>query len=188
MSQNDNSLPQAINLSNRLTHSMESLGTPQQIQMAIRPLQDEIAQLREERELERQEVAALHAKLTFLESLQEQDINRICLDIALDRKRIAKLEKSDSGKHRTGAKQVARLARVEALLITRQNEPMTFSEIGKFLELGHRDGKKNTRKQNMTHLGKAIGQDDRFRVFDSNTQKGSKMVCLRQDYFGGSMR
>ena len=44
-----------------------------------------------------EEIAALRLKLASLESLQEQDTTRICLDIAYDRQRIAKLEKSTPG-------------------------------------------------------------------------------------------
>jgi hypothetical protein len=82
-----------------------------------------------------------------------------------------------------GKKQTARLNRLEALLIARRNEPLTFSEIGKYLELGTRRGKTSTRRQNMTLLGKIIANDGRFCVFDSNTQKGAKMVSLDEAYF-----
>jgi hypothetical protein len=85
---------------------------------------------------------------------------------------------------RHGKKQEARLNRLEALLIARGNEPLTFSEIGKCLELGSRSGKATTRRQNMTLLGKILeSESKRFRVFDSETQKGAKMVCLASEYF-----
>jgi hypothetical protein len=83
-----------------------------------------------------------------------------------------------------GKKQVTRLNRLEALLIARGNEPITFSEVGKYLELGTRNGKTNTRRQNMTLFGKVLsGIPDRFEVFDSQTQKGSKMVRLTNRYY-----
>ena len=44
-----------------------------------------------------EEMAALRSRLVELESLQEQDTTRICLDIAYDRQRLAKLEKSEPG-------------------------------------------------------------------------------------------
>lgn len=56
------------------------------IEQAIEPLQNEIDQLQAE-------ITSLHAKLASLESLQEQDTSRICLDIAYDRRRLAALEK-----------------------------------------------------------------------------------------------
>jgi hypothetical protein len=46
-------------------------------------------------------------------------------------------------------------------------------------------GKKTTRKQNMTILGKVLESDSRFIVFESNTQKGKKMVRLDGEYFEG---
>jgi hypothetical protein len=83
-----------------------------------------------------------------------------------------------------GKKQEARLNRLEALLIARANEPLTFSEIGKYLELGSRCGKVTTRRQNMTLLGKILeAEGKRFHVFESNIQKGAEMVCLATDYF-----
>ena len=44
-----------------------------------------------------EEMTALRSRLIKLESLQEQDTTRICLDIAYDRERVAKLEKSEPG-------------------------------------------------------------------------------------------
>ena len=85
---------------------------------------------------------------------------------------------------RPGKKQEMRLNKLEALLIARGNEPITYAEIGKFLELGSRTGNSNTRKQNMTILGKILVESkDRFEVFDSSTQKGAKMVRLSSKYF-----
>jgi hypothetical protein len=55
------------------------------IREAIQPLQDEISDLKAV-------VASQEAKLTALESTEEQDVTRICLDIAHDRRRIAALE------------------------------------------------------------------------------------------------
>lgn len=82
-----------------------------------------------------------------------------------------------------GKKQAARMNKLEALLIARGNEALTFAEVGKYLELGSRSGKTSTRRQNMTLLGKIIANDGRFHVFDSNTQKGAKMICLTEGYF-----
>jgi hypothetical protein len=82
-----------------------------------------------------------------------------------------------------GKKQEVRMNKLEALLIARGNEALTFSESGKYLELGSRGGKTSTRRQNMTRLGKIIANDGRFCVFDSNTQKGAKMIALDKNYF-----
>lgn len=106
---------------------------------------------------------------------------------AFDRRRIRALEEHPKQKERfevPGEKTKARLARLEALLIVRANEPLTFAEVGKYLELGTRREKVNTRKQNMTVFGKLIeAESDRFHVFDSKTRRGSKMVCLDEQYY-----
>ena len=53
---------------------------------AIQPLQDEVKDLQAT-------ITGLNAKVSALETTQEQDLNRVCLDIAFDRQRLAKLEK-----------------------------------------------------------------------------------------------
>ena len=53
---------------------------------AIQPLQDEVESLRVT-------VARQEEKIAALESTQEQDVDMICLDIAYDRQRLAKLER-----------------------------------------------------------------------------------------------
>jgi uncharacterized membrane protein len=56
------------------------------IEKAIQPLQDHIGDLE-------MMVAAQGELIAALTSIQEQDVNRICLDIAYDRQRLAGLEK-----------------------------------------------------------------------------------------------
>jgi hypothetical protein len=56
------------------------------ITKAIEPLQDHIKDLEKI-------VAVQGEQIATLTSTQEQDVNRICLDIAYDRQRLAKLEK-----------------------------------------------------------------------------------------------
>jgi len=65
----------------------------QAVQEALQPLQDRISSLEDRVTGLQEENAALRAKLASLESLQEQDTTRICLDIAYDRRRLAALEK-----------------------------------------------------------------------------------------------
>jgi FtsZ-binding cell division protein ZapB len=94
------------------------------------------------------------------------------------------------GARKPGSKQIARLAKLDQLLLSRNNVPMTFAEIGKILELGSRspDGKRSTRRQNMTLLGKTLESlPDRFEVFNSKTQNG-RMVRLTREYFQHLMR
>ena len=63
------------------------------ITRALQPLQDEVFSLREDRDKDRKEMAALRSKLASLESLQESEISRVCVDIAQDRRRLYALEK-----------------------------------------------------------------------------------------------
>jgi len=58
----------------------------QAVEKAIQPLQDEVSQLRAT-------LARQGEKIATLEATEEHDVNRICLDIAYDRQRLAKLEK-----------------------------------------------------------------------------------------------
>lgn len=93
--------------------------------------------------------------------------------------RIAKLEGIPKAH-----KQESRLKRLDAILYNRGNEPLTFAEIGKLLELGSRTEKKNTRPQAMTKLGKVLeAESKRYIVFDSKTQAKARMVRLTPDYF-----
>ena len=60
----------------------------QAVEKAIQPLQDRIESMDDT-------IAALDTKISVLESTQEHDVNRICLDICQDRQRLARLEKSE---------------------------------------------------------------------------------------------
>jgi predicted secreted acid phosphatase len=85
---------------------------------------------------------------------------------------------------KSSEKRKALLEKLDRLLATRRNQAMTFSEIGKLLELGIRspDGK-TTRRQAMTKFSKILlSQGDRYQVFKSKTV-GGKMVCLVNDYY-----
>jgi uncharacterized membrane protein len=77
---------------------LQSLIT-QAVEKAIQPLQEEVSQLRLERDQDCQEIATLRdivasqaEKITAIENLEEQDVTRLALDIALDRQRISRLE------------------------------------------------------------------------------------------------
>ena len=72
---------------------MQLLAEP--IETALQRLRDEITALQDAREMDMQEIAALRLKVASLESLQEQDTNRICRDIAIDRQRLKRLEKAE---------------------------------------------------------------------------------------------
>jgi len=69
-----------------LTSSQLSALITHAVEKAVQPLQDEVSQLRAT-------VATQEEKITALEATEEHDVNRICLDIAYDRQRLARLEK-----------------------------------------------------------------------------------------------
>jgi len=103
------------------------------VEQAIQPLQDEVSQLREERDQDHQEIAALRLKIVSLETLQEQDTNRICMDIAYDRQRLAKLENpvKEPGKTET-----SRAEKIERYLASRPDHKATFETLKGHLGIG----------------------------------------------------
>ena len=60
--------------------------TTQAVQKAIQPLQDHVNDLEKT-------IAAQGEQIAALTTTEEHDVNRICLDIAYDRQRLARLEK-----------------------------------------------------------------------------------------------
>ena len=67
------------------------------VKEAIQPLQDEVMGLKATAASQGEEIAALRSKVASLESLQESETSRLWMDIAEDRRRLAKLEKSTPG-------------------------------------------------------------------------------------------
>jgi len=65
------------------------------VREAIQPLQAEVSDLQATVASQKEELAAMREKLASIESREEQDIDRICLDIAQDRQRIARLERPE---------------------------------------------------------------------------------------------
>jgi uncharacterized membrane protein len=89
-----------MSLENVLAESISNFASPSRDQLitltigqlqdllkeAIQPLQDEVLQLKAT-------VTRQDEKIASLESTQEHDVNRICLDICQDRQRLARLER-----------------------------------------------------------------------------------------------
>ena len=81
-------------------------------------------------------------------------------------------------------KKMARLDKLDKLFLSRKNEPLTFSEAGKLLELGSRaaDGR-NSRRQAMTKFSKILmAMPDKYLIWDGKTKAG-KMLKLHPDYY-----
>jgi len=96
------------------------------IEKAVQPLQDEVGQLREEIAQDCQEIAALHTRLATVESLQESEISRVCVDIAQDRKRLASLEHPIKEPGKTVA---SRAEKIERYLSSRLDHKATFETL-----------------------------------------------------------
>jgi hypothetical protein len=142
------------------------------------PAADLRALLQEVRSL-RTEFDALDADLKRFKVCSKTGlVDAICDDIFKIEGRLAKLE----GRHANpGQTHEARLAKLDRLLLSRRNEAMTFSEIGKVLELGSRTEGKNTRRQAMTKFSKNL-DPSRYEIFSAKSQNG-KMVKLAKAYY-----
>lgn len=112
----------------------------QAIEKAIEPLQDRVKDLKKI-------VAAQDEQITALTSTQEQDVNRICLDIAYDRQRLARLEKvepqplqKDRGEILraliavNGGKMLAKDAR-QKMRLSKELFSMLLSSMGEYIEV-----------------------------------------------------
>jgi len=136
------------------------------IEQAIQPLQDEVSQLREERDQDCQEIAALRLKMASLETLQEQDTNRICLDIAYDRRRLSKLE---NAKEEPTDTEKERVERIEKLCTDAPNHEISLSELR---------GRLGIDKAVLSRLLKRIDRD-KFYLRKSALDKRIRYLCLR---------
>jgi len=104
------------------------------VQEAINPILDEIKDL--------------ETKIATLESTQEQEITRLCLDIAYDRQRITKLEIPEPEPPKEYSPKVtSHLDEIVKALVDRENQSklsgqkwdyMAFWEVEQLLDLSHR--------------------------------------------------
>ena len=99
---------------------------------ALQPLQDEVSQLQVDRDKDREEMATLRSKLASLETLQEQDTTRNCLDIAYDRRRLAALEHPTK---EPGKTETSRAEKIEKYLASRPDHKATFETLKGMLQV-----------------------------------------------------
>ncbi len=138
------------------------------IQEAIDPLKEEVAALREERDRDREDIASLRLKLASLESLQEADTTRICLDIAYDRRRLAALEHPIEEPTATESE---RIGRIEKLCTDAPKHEISLSELR---------GRLGIDKAVLSRLLKRI-DGDRFFLRKSALDKRIRYLCLRPE-------
>jgi hypothetical protein len=100
------------------------------IKEAIQPLQDEISDLKAI-------VAHMQEKERALEATQEQDVNRICLDIAYDRQRLAKLERIEPTASQEDQGKILRalLAARDGKMLTKEARKIMRMDKGNFSRL-----------------------------------------------------
>jgi hypothetical protein len=98
----------------------------QAVEKAIQPLQDRISSLEDRRS------ARLEEENAALIATQEQDVTRICLDIALDRQRISRLEHPTKNPGKT---ETARAEKIEKYLASRPDHRVSFEALRGFLEV-----------------------------------------------------
>jgi uncharacterized coiled-coil protein SlyX len=104
------------------------------IEQAIQPLQERLAALESTVDSQEKELAAMGLKMVSLENLQEQDTTRICLDIAYDRQRLAKLENSPIKE--PGKTELSRAEKIEKYLASRPDHRATFETLRGHLGIG----------------------------------------------------
>ena len=109
-----------------LTYSQLQDLITQAVQEAIRPLQERLEALESTVDSQEKELAAMGLKMASLETLQEQDTNRICVDIAYDRQRLAKLE---NPKKKPGKTESSRAEKIERYMASRPDHKATFETL-----------------------------------------------------------
>jgi hypothetical protein len=102
-----------------LTYGQLSDLLTQTTEKAIQPLQDEVTQLKST-------IACLEAITASLETIEEKDVIRICLDIAHDRRRISALEEP---KKESGKTELNRAEKIEKYLASRPDHRATFETL-----------------------------------------------------------
>ena len=133
------------------------------LQEAIQPLQDEVMQLRAM--IERQD-----EKIAALATTQEHDVSRICLDIAYDRQRLARLEQpSHAALTAPTAGEAERIERIEKLCTDAPGHMISLPELR---------GRLGIDKAVLSRLLKRIDRD-RFYLKKSSTDKRIRYLCLR---------
>ena len=138
------------------------------VQKAIQPLQDRIESLESIVASQGEEIAALRLKLASLESLQEADTTRICLDIAYDRRRLAALEHPIEEPTATESE---RIGRIEKLCTDAPKHEISLSELR---------GRLGIDKSVLSRLLKRI-DGDRFFLRKSALDKRIRYLCLRPE-------
>lgn len=136
------------------------------IQDALQPLKDRIESLESTVASQGEEIAALRLSVASLESLQESEISRVCCDIAYDRQRLARLEKSQEEPTATESE---RIGRIEKLCTDAPKHEISLSELR---------GRLGIDKSVLSRLLKRI-DGDKFYLRKSTLDKRIRYLCCR---------
>lgn len=131
------------------------------VQDAIEPLKDRIEALESI-------VASQGEKIASIESTQEHEISRVCVDIAYDRQRLAKLEKTTEEPTATESE---RIERIEKLCTDAPKHEISLSEIR---------GRLGIDKAVLSRLLKRIDAD-KFYLRKSTLDKRIRYLCFRPE-------
>lgn len=112
------------------------------VEKAIQPLQDRVSALESKSVSLEEENTALRLKLTALETIQEEDTTRLCVDICQDRRRISALEQRPTtaptpSVPSRGEKTIARIAKIGEVLKSRG--PTTLKEMERILMISPKE-------------------------------------------------
>ena len=144
----------------------------------LRELKEEVAQLREERNRDHQEIQDLKEKVAALESTELQDIDRICIDIAQDRQRITKLEKPEQESKPYSPKVAAHLNEIVNAIQERERSTkdkaqkwdfISYWEVAELLGVSHR---------RVSQLADIARKDWRFVITWHPKKKNTKVFKL----------
>jgi len=130
-------------------------------------LKDEIDDLRATVAAQDEKMAAMAARMTAVESLQEQDVTRIYCDIAQDRQRIAKLERPPAPT--TTKKSTVHIDALYRLMVEDHSQQVSIAKAARLLGMS---------KERMRQLKPLILHDGRFEI-GWTTVKGKRAAAIR---------
>lgn len=115
-------------------------------------------------------------ELTRENKLLWKSVEQLSEDFADHGKRLRAIERLPRPAPTTAKIHEAKLRKVDAILVSHNNQPMSFADMGKMLGYP-----KETRRQNMSHLAKAFKKfPDRYEIRESKL--GGKTIKLNSAY------
>jgi hypothetical protein len=129
------------------------------------------------------ETISLQARIENLEKALDDARDFIGRQFAEDRARLAKLEAIPRPKRTTLEVRADRIKKIDQLLISHNNIPISFADMGKLLGYP-----KETRRQNMTNLVNRLFKQFPEHYEVRNSKLGGKTVRLVPEYLNHLLR